>query len=87
MKTILVTGCCGFIGSHFLRLLMTETEWRVVNLDSLTYAGNPDNVKDIEEGRRYRFVKGDIGDRALIDDLYQEEQPSIVVNFARRISR
>ena len=82
MNTILVTGCCGFIGSHFLRLLMTETEWRVVNLDSLTYAGNPDNVKDIEEGRRYRFVKGDIGDRALINDLFQEEQPSIVVNFA-----
>ena len=82
MKTVLVTGGCGFIGSHFVRLLLREMEWRVVNLDKITYAGNPENLADVEEGIRYRFVKGDIGDRALVDTLLQEERPWAVVNFA-----
>ncbi len=82
MKTILVTGGCGFIGSHFVRLLLRRTAWRVVNLDTLTYAGNLENLEDVEEGTRYRFVKGDIADRALVDALFQEENPSAVVNFA-----
>lgn len=82
MKTVLVTGGCGFIGSHFIRMLLGQKEWRVVNLDKLTYAGNLENLADIERGASYRFVKGDIADRTLVDKLFHEEKPWAVVNFA-----
>lgn len=82
LKTILVTGGCGFIGSHFVRLVLGNTRWRVVNLDKLTYAGNLENLKDVETSPRYRFVKGDIADRSLVDNLLLEEHPQAVVNFA-----
>lgn len=82
MTTVLVTGGCGFIGSHFVRRLLAKTSWRVVNLDNLTYAGNLENLKDVEDEERLRFVKGDIGDRTLVDALFQAEQPWAVVNFA-----
>ncbi|MGE5215780.1 MAG: dTDP-glucose 4,6-dehydratase [Chloroflexota bacterium] len=81
MKTILVTGGCGFIGSNFVRLLCGETDYRVVNLDALTYAGNLENVADVTS-ENYRFVKGNIGDRDLIGRLLEEENPWAVVNFA-----
>lgn len=82
MKTVLVTGGCGFIGSHFTRLLVRRTSWRVVNLDKLTYAGNLENLKDVEEGPRYRFVRGDITDRILVNRLFGEEKPWALINFA-----
>jgi len=82
MKTILVTGGCGFIGSHFVRLLLQRTGWRVVNLDKLTYAGNLENLAGVEEGECYRFVKGDICNRTSVEQLVQEEKPWAVVNFA-----
>ncbi len=82
MKTLLVTGGCGFIGSNFVRLLHEHTEYRVVNLDKLTYAGNLENLSGIEKDERYRFVKGDIGQRSLVDRLLREEKPWAVVNFA-----
>ena len=72
MKNILVTGGCGFIGSNFIRYLLSETDFRgrVVNLDKLTYAGNPDNLVDIaSDNPGYVFVKGDICDRPLVDEL------------------
>ncbi|MPZ75720.1 MAG: dTDP-glucose 4,6-dehydratase [Deltaproteobacteria bacterium] len=81
MKTILVTGGCGFIGSHFIRLLSQDTSYRVVNLDKLTYAGNPENLADIE-GKHYRFLRGDIADRGLVERILREEQPWALVNFA-----
>jgi len=81
MKTVLVTGGCGFIGSHFIRLLSQDTSCRIVNLDKLTYAGNPENLADIE-GKNYRFLRGDIADRGLIERILREEQPWAVVNFA-----
>ena len=81
MKTLLVTGGCGFIGSNFVRLLTAQGGYRVINLDKLTYAGNLENVADIE-GEHYRFVKGDICDRLLIDRLLEEEAPWAIVNFA-----
>jgi dTDP-glucose 4,6-dehydratase len=82
METILVTGGCGFIGSHFVRRVLRRPEWRVVNLDKLTYAGNVENLTDLKGGRGYRFVKGDIADRAFVEKLLQEERPWAVVNFA-----
>jgi dTDP-glucose 4,6-dehydratase len=81
MKTILVTGGCGFIGSNFVRLLGAQHGFRVINLDKLTYAGNLENVADVA-GERHRFVKGDICDRLLLDRLLDEEKPWAIVNFA-----
>ena len=82
-KTILVTGGCGFIGSNFIHLLCRQRpNWRVVNLDSLTYAGNLENLEDIPEGDTYRFVRGDAGDRRLLITLFDEEKPDYVVHLA-----
>src|SRR5215469_16183224 len=79
---ILVTGGAGFIGSAFIRMLAAETDWRVVNLDKLTYAGNLENLASIAEGSRYRFVQGDICDERLVLDLMAEEKPDAIVHFA-----
>ncbi len=81
MKTILVTGGCGFIGSNFVRHVMSRYEdYGVVNLDKLTYAGNPANLADLAEDPRYRFVQGDICDQETVDPLVAE--CDFVVNFA-----
>lgn len=82
MKTIIVTGGCGFIGGHFIHLINQLTDWRVVNVDKLTYAGSVDGMVDLQEGQRYRFVKGDIVDRSRMNILFAEEKPWAVVNFA-----
>ena len=79
---ILVTGGAGFIGSNFIRLLLDESEQRIVNLDLLTYAGNLANLAGLEQHPRYRFVRGDIGDRALVAGLLTAEKIDAVVNFA-----
>ena len=80
---ILVTGGCGFIGAHFLRLLLAERPDRhVVNVDALTYAGNPDNVADLVDDPRYRFEQVDIADQDAIGELVDRVQPSAIVNFA-----
>ena len=79
---LLVTGGAGFIGSNFIRFILNKNpDWQVVNLDKLTYAGNLENLKDIENNTHYRFVKGDITDRQLIDSLLQKGIEAIV-NFA-----
>lgn len=80
---ILVTGGAGFIGSNFIRYALQEHhDWYIVNLDKLTYAGNLANLKDIEGNPRYRFIRGDIADRALVSRLFKEEQFDVVINFA-----
>jgi dTDP-glucose 4,6-dehydratase len=82
MKQILVTGGCGFIGSNFVRWqLENDLGVRITNLDALTYAGNLDNLRDIEAHPRYRFVHGNISDRTLVADLLSEGFDA-VVNFA-----
>lgn len=71
---ILVTGGCGFIGSNFIRyMLANHPRYNIVNLDSLTYAGNPENLKDVENSSNYNFIKGDICDRKLIDSILSGE--------------
>ncbi|MEE9186615.1 MAG: GDP-mannose 4,6-dehydratase, partial [Bacteroidota bacterium] len=83
MKNILVTGGAGFIGSNFVRLLLEQSEQHlVVNLDKLTYAGYLENLEDVEDHPRYRFVKGDISDRKLVESVVKEHGIDTVVNFA-----
>ena len=60
MTTILVTGGCGFIASHFIRLILSQTNWRVINLDAITYAGNMENLEDILSNPNHVFYRGDI---------------------------
>jgi len=82
---LLVTGGCGFIGANFVRQRLTETGSplrRLVNLDLLTYAGNPANLADLASDPRYVFVHGDIGDAALVSRLLAEHAIDAVVNFA-----
>lgn len=80
---LLVTGGAGFIGSNFIHHILREhPDWRVVNLDKLTYAGNLANLEEIAKDPRYKFVKGDIADRELVDKLFREEKFDAVVNFA-----
>jgi dTDP-glucose 4,6-dehydratase len=81
MKRILVTGGCGFIGSNFVRMLLQEEpDAHVVNLDLLTYAGNPRNLEDVADSPRYAFVRGDIRDATVAEELVQDVD--WVVNFA-----
>ncbi len=80
MRTILVTGGAGFIGSNFIRYLLSKYDYNVVNFDKLTYAGNLDNLREVEGDRRYRFVHGDICDRAPVEAAMAGADA--VVNFA-----
>lgn len=91
MKNILITGGCGFIGSNFVRHLYHKyPDYKIYNLDILTYAGNLENLADIETlelGRsenesRYVFIKGDIADEKLLEELFSAHKFSLVVNFA-----
>jgi len=82
---LLVTGGCGFIGSNFIRQRLSESPssvQRLVNLDLLTYAGNPANFADLASDPRYVFVQGDIGDEALVAKLLAEHRIDAIVNFA-----
>jgi dTDP-glucose 4,6-dehydratase len=82
VKTVFVTGGCGFIGSHFIRLLLRRGADRVVNLDKLTYAGDLGRLDGIADDQRYRFVRGDIADGSLVHEVMEAERPWAIVNFA-----
>lgn len=83
MKRLLITGGAGFIGSNFIKYMLDKYQnYRIVNLDVLTYAGNLENLKDIENNPNYKFVKGDIADRELVNSLFEEKNFDHVVNFA-----
>jgi len=81
-EKILVTGGAGFIGANFVLDWLRETGESVVNLDKLTYAGNLENLAALEGEARHVFVRGDIGDRALMDRLLAEHRPRVIVHFA-----
>jgi dTDP-glucose 4,6-dehydratase len=80
--TILVTGGAGFIGANFVLDWLAGSDEPVVNLDKLTYAGNPETLASLQGDKRHIFVQGDIGDAALVSRLLAEHQPRAVVNFA-----
>jgi dTDP-glucose 4,6-dehydratase len=80
--TLLVTGCAGFIGSNFVHTALATSDERIVNLDKLTYAGNLANLASLRDDPRHVFVHGDIGDRALVEQLLRDHRPRAVVNFA-----
>jgi dTDP-glucose 4,6-dehydratase len=79
---LIVTGGAGFIGSAFVRMLISAGTARLVNLDKLTYAGNLDNLTPVADSPNYRFVRGDITDTELINTLIDEEDPDAIVHFA-----
>ena len=81
MTSVLVTGGAGFIGSNFVRYMVDKyPEYDIINLDALTYSGNLENLKDIENKENYSFVKGDIRDKSIVDDLVKK--CDYVINFA-----
>jgi len=83
IKTILITGGAGFIGSHVVRLFVNKyPEYKIYNLDALTYAGNLENLNDIEHKENYNFIKGDIIDEIFIEDLFQKHQFEAVIHLA-----
>ncbi len=82
MKNILVTGGAGFIGSNFVKLMLAKKDYKIINLDSLTYAGNLENLADVQDDTNYTFIKGDVCDRKLLDEIFAENEIDTVVHFA-----
>ena len=80
---ILVTGGAGFIGGNFVHYMVNKyPEDMIINLDLLTYAGNLETLKPVEDKENYKFVKGDIADRKFVFELFEKERPDVVINFA-----
>lgn len=83
MKNVLVTGGAGFIGSNFVKMMLNRhPDYRIINLDVLTYAGNLENLKDIKDKENYVFIKADIRDRKKIEEVFNGYDIDFVVNFA-----
>ncbi len=83
MKSILITGGAGFIGSHVVRLFSNKyPTYQIINLDALTYAGNLDNLKDVENNSNYTFIKGDICDETLVKNIFEDYNIDAVIHLA-----
>ncbi|MCB0230698.1 MAG: GDP-mannose 4,6-dehydratase, partial [Anaerolineae bacterium] len=83
MQNIMVTGGAGFIGSNFVRYMLNRyPDYRILVYDKLTYAGNLDNLLDVQDNARYAFVRGDICDAATVDEALREHAIDTIVNFA-----
>ncbi len=82
MKNIFITGGAGFIGSNFVKFVLKKYDYKVINYDKLTYAGNLENLIDIEKHPNYKFVKGDICDKDFAEKIIKENNVDTIVNFA-----
>jgi len=82
MKNLMVTGGAGFIGSHFVRLMLAKYDYHLVNFDALTYSGNLDNLRDVEAHPRYQFIQGNICDMVCVEKVVREYAIDTIVNFA-----
>ena len=82
-KTIIITGGAGFIGSHVVRLFVTKYPgYKIINLDALTYAGNLENLRDVDNAPNYIFEKADILDVATLENIFSTYQPDAVIHLA-----
>jgi len=80
---LLITGGAGFMGSNFIHYILNKySDYQVINLDKLTYAGNLENLKDIENNSNYKFVRGDITDKDLVNKIFKENQINAIINYA-----
>ena len=80
---LLLTGGAGFIGSNFIHHILGKyPTYKIINLDKLTYCGNLDNLREVEDNQNYKFIQGDICDRAKIAEIFESEKPDFVINFA-----
>ncbi len=82
MKRVLITGGAGFIGSNFVEYILKDINVEVYNLDKLTYAGNLENLESVKNHERYHFIKGDICDRILVEEIFEKYQITDVIHFA-----
>jgi len=83
MLKLLVTGGAGFIGTNFIHYILRRyTDYQVVNFDKITYAGNPDNLKDFIDDSRYVFIRGDICDKEQVHNAVSQNRPDVIINFA-----
>ncbi len=81
-QNIIVTGGSGFIGSNFIRYILAEENVKIINIDNLSYAGNLITTKDFKSHSNYKFIKGSINDRKLIEEIFKNFQPNVLINFA-----
>lgn len=82
MKTILITGGAGFIGSNFVNLIYEKYNYKIINLDLLTYAGCLENLSKYYDNNRYEFIKADIADSLAVNEIFKNNQIDYIVNFA-----
>lgn len=81
-KKIIITGGAGFIGSHFVKLILKNTDWEVINVDLLSYAGNLENLIEVENNPKYLFYKVDVANKIAMSQIFEKEKPDHIAHFA-----